>query len=143
LEPIFGELLARLRAQAEAGRAATGYGVFQADVYAVVRMLATSVYIDPAARVTLPDLARSGRDVAGSDIEEQYDLSRAHVTNQHTNTIRLQKRERESYHLLSEIGRLGHPLVRALLHISDWPTSVQPEVYATLGSPLSDAQLQR
>jgi hypothetical protein len=134
LEPIFGELLARLRAQAETGSSFEAYSGFQADVDAAVRMLTPSVYSDPSRHFSLSDLARSGRNVEGRDIEEQYDLPRVRVTNQHITTINLHGRERDSYWLMSEIGRLGHPLVRALLHISDWPTGGRLEFYAPLGS---------
>jgi hypothetical protein len=134
LEPVFGELLARLRAQAEAGQASRAYSAFQADVDAAVRLLPPSRYTDPSQHVALADLARSGRNVEGRDIEEHYELPRPQVTNQHVNTQKLYGREFESYRILSGIGNLGHPLVRALLHVSDWPTGGRFEFYAPLGA---------
>ena len=90
--------------------------------------------MDPAQQASLTDLASAGKNVAGRDIEEHFDLPRARVINQHVNTTSLRGRERESYRVMSAIGALGHPLVRALLHISDWPTGVRLEYYAPIGS---------
>jgi hypothetical protein len=84
--------------------------------------------------------------VEGRDIEEHYELPRPRVTNQHVNTLELHGRDLDSYRLLTAIGGLGHPLVRALLHVSDWPTGGRLEFYAPLDSqsrpsslPVTDA----
>lgn len=135
LEPLFGELLAKLRATAEKGREPAAYAAFQADVDAAVRLLTPSTYIDPAQHTPLAQLAATGRNVVGADIEEAYELPRAPLVHQHITAVTLRGREQDSYRLLSEIGRLGHPLVRALLHVSDWPSSGRLEYYA----PLDDA----
>jgi hypothetical protein len=121
LEPAFGELLAQLRAIEECCPAPQQAAAFQAAVDGAVQPLGASVYIDPVQNRLLSDLAREGKNVEGVDIEERYDIPRAHVTNQRPNAVSLQGAEQQGYHLLSEIGRLGHPIVRALLHIAaDW-----------------------
>jgi hypothetical protein len=140
LAPLFGELLGRLRSQAETSHDPQAYGAFQTDVEAAVRGLTPSVYRDPAQRATLADLARAGKNVEGRDIEEEYDLPRARVTNQHANGATLHGRERDGYHLMTEIGRLGHPLVRALLHISHRPSSARLEFYAPIDTPPSSTR---
>ncbi len=118
LEPAFGELLARLRAVEERCAAPQQAAAFQAAVDGAVQPLGTSVYIDPVQRQLLSDLARQGKNVEGADIEERYDIPHAPVTNQRPNAVSLRGAERQGYHLMSEIGRLGHPIVRALLHIA-------------------------
>lgn len=133
LEPVFGETLARLRAMAETSAQPLAYDAFQAHVEAAVQTLAPSVYVDPVQHLLLLDLARDGKNMESRDIEEHYDLPRVPITNHHTNTVSLRGREREGYHIMSEIGRLGHPLVRALLHISGWPTDGRLEFYAPIG----------
>lgn len=135
LEPLFGELLAKLRATAEEGQAPDAYAAFQADVDAAVGALRPSTYLDPAQHVTLSQLVAAGRNVVGADIEEAYELPRARITKQQVSSVSLHGRKLEGYRLLSEIGRLGHPLVRALLHISDWPAGGR----LTFSTPLGDA----
>jgi hypothetical protein len=134
LEPVFGGLLARLRSRAETSAHPQEYEAFQTDIETSVHLLRPSTYVDPAQQASLSDLARAGKNVEGRDIEERYDLPHARVTNQHVNTASLRGRERESYHVMSAIGGLGHPLLRALLHISDWPTGGRLEFYAPIGS---------
>jgi hypothetical protein len=135
LEPLFGALLARLRATAEKGREPEAYAAFQADVDAAVRLLTPSTYTDPTQHASLAQLVAAGRNVVGKDIGEEYELPRARLVNLSDTAVTLRGREWDGYRLLSEIGRMGHPLVRALLHISDWPSSGRLEFYA----PLDDA----
>jgi hypothetical protein len=118
LEPIFGGLLARLRAVADEGEAPDRYAMFHAQAETAVGSVPASVYIDPVQQELLPDLARQGKTIAGPDIEERYDIPRAPTTTHVTNAVELRGRDREGYTLMSEIGRLGHPLTRALLHIA-------------------------
>ena len=121
LEPAFGELLAQLRAIEEQCPAPQQAAAFQAAVEGAVQPVGASVYIDPVQHQLLSDLAREGKNVEGADIEERYDIPRAHVATQRPNTVSLRGAEQGGYHLMSEIGRLGHPIVRALLHIAaDW-----------------------
>jgi hypothetical protein len=131
LEPIFGGLLARLRAIAEEAGGSDRYALFHAQVEAAVESVLASVYIDPVQQQTLPELARQGKTIVGNAIEEHYDIPRAPITTHVTNTVNLRGRDRDGYRLMSEIGRLGHPLTRALLHIAkgypDAPLSSTPE----------------
>jgi hypothetical protein len=120
LEPVFGELLARLRATAETCLAPERYASFQTGAEQATQAIGPSIYSDPVQHRLLADLASEGKNVASEGIAEQYDLPRAPLTNQHVNTIHLGEHELYGYRLLSEIGRLGHPVIRALLHIQAW-----------------------
>jgi hypothetical protein len=134
LEPIFGEVLARLRARAETSPYPEVYDAFQTDIETAVETLRPSTYSDQSQQALLWELARASKNVESRDIEEGYDLPRAPVTKRHTNMATMSERERDGYHIMSEIGRLGDPLVRALLHISDWPTDSHLEYYAPIRS---------
>jgi hypothetical protein len=127
LEPVFGEVLAGLRSTGETAADPHGYDAFQAAVAAAVESVGASVYVDPAQGAVLADLVRAGQSVAGSDIEERYDVPIAQVTNHHLNAITLRGQEQAGYRLASEIGRLGHPVIRALLHISTWHAEPKPQ----------------
>jgi hypothetical protein len=127
LEPVFGALLARLRAIEETCPAPERAAGFQTHITEATQAVSPSIYRDPAQERLLADLAADGMNVLSDTIEEQYDIPRAPLTNRHINAARLNEREQQGYGLLSEIGRLGHPIVRALLHIQDWRPSLSDE----------------
>jgi hypothetical protein len=123
LEPVFGELLARLRAMAETCPEPERSAGFQVRVAEATQAIRPSVYSDPVQGRLLQDLATEGKDIASDSIVEQYNIPRAPLTNHHVNAVRLGARELYAYRLLGEIGRLGHPVIRALLHILDWSST--------------------
>jgi hypothetical protein len=135
LEPVFGELLANLRAAAETAADPHTQDQFQATVEAAVESVGPSVYIDPAQDALLADLAHAGKSIAGPDIEERYDIPIAQVMNRYPNAITMDSQEQTGYRIASEIGRLGHPVIRALLHISSWHAAPQAPASAAPVAP--------
>jgi hypothetical protein len=123
LEPVFGELLARLRALAESCPEPDRNAGFQARVAEATQAIGPTLYSDPTQHRLLADLEREGQNILSDGITEHYDIPRAPHMSHHINSVRLGERARYSYRLLSEIGRMGHPVVRALLHIQAWTPS--------------------
>ncbi len=133
LEPVFGELLARLRAIAEESADALAYLNFQTVVETAVRSATATIYIDPSQGRLLADLVAHGKNVESVGIEERYEVPQALVTNRHSNSIWFTEREHDGYHVLSEIGRLGHPVIRALLHIEGWRPGIHRKRVSPFG----------
>jgi hypothetical protein len=117
LDPILGEALGKLRAVAERSPDPVQYAAFQSAVESAVMTASGSVYIDPGQHALLSDLAKEGRNVVGPDLIQRYQVPRAPLTNMHNTAVPFNARQRQGYQVLSEIGRLGNPTLRAMLHI--------------------------
>jgi hypothetical protein len=120
LEPVFGELLARLHATAETSPHPDQHDAFQIRVATATQTLAPSVYSDPVQHRLLIDLAEAEQNIVSDSIADMYEIPPAPAVPPQSNAVHLSERERFGYRLVSEIGRLGHPAIRALLYIQEW-----------------------
>ena len=72
LEPVFGELLARLRAVSETWPNPQRLDSFQAGIESATQSVGPSIYSDPVQGRLLSDSATEGKEVVGDDLVEEY-----------------------------------------------------------------------